>query len=831
MRKKFLSNISLFKGFTKCDYFALLIIEILLFSFFAFLILYARHLGFVYATDADPFLQHIAFPNDFRMLFYQNHELIPQFIPNLGGGQNAFNFAYYGLGNPLIIFSYLLPFLSIYHYWVVLNVTIVMISTALLYIWLRGHFASIPTIVATICFALSDTIIFHTHQHYMFIDYFPFLIITLMAIDRIDFSAPFSKSGFFSSKAFLLLIVCTCFTSLISYFYIPGCFICIGLYTIFVWLEKNPKKFNFKKFIFDMLKVIGSLLVGLMLAMFILLPTFLAVSQSTRQSIKNYSVFDLLFPTIDNFSVSTTWEMASTLGFGGAALIVAGALAFSKKKHVRVVTILFLILTCIPVFSFIANGAIYKSTKSLIPLILIAVLFIATAFAFIQKHFKAIKFVNYKFAISFLSGVLILSIGSSTILNNIPSKENKYQIDSVSNKYLDPKLTEKIKNTLAYNSGISRSAVINENPVDEYPYNVIFDKNYFSSGVYSSVVSKSWVDYVHQYTWSPFTSATSVIAPTYSPLASVILGNKYAFSLDDKPPFSIPSYKQVESGVWQNDAAFSLGYATDKTYSDIKNFNNKQTVASLISGIDIDNNLNIDAYPDVSKFKNVDLSKTFLQVSDGKSSFPINVTTDFTYKLPEVIKDRLLFIEIDLPKSPAADRVIYIDNSKSIYAVNDLYDNENNHMKFVVSPDESGMLKELNLRMKFGKYTIENIKAFTMPVSDLLNAHNQFDQMVVKSFDTSGLKGDINITRSNSTIAFSIPYDKGFTLRVDGKRTDIFQVNGGIIGANIDKGHHEIELTYEAPGFKIGIIISAVSLFLLIGFYSIMVYRKKKYNA
>ncbi|MDR2748549.1 MAG: YfhO family protein, partial [Bifidobacteriaceae bacterium] len=664
MHKKYLSNILLFKRFAKRDYLALFIIEIILFLFFAFLILFARHLGLVYATGSNPFQQHVAFPNNFRALFYQSHNLLPQFIPNLGGGQNAFNFIYDGLVNPLIISSYLFPFLSMYHYWVILNVAIVMISTALLYIWLRNRFASIPTIVATICFAFSNTIIFHTHQHYMFIDYFPFLILALIVIDRIDFSVPLLRNGFFSSKKFLVLVVCSFLIAQISFFYIPGCFICIGLYTIFVWLEKNPKsektnnKFNFKKFIFDMLKVVGSLLAGLMLAMFILLPTFLAVRQSARQGTKIYSFFDLFFPSIDTFYISTGQTMAFTLGLGGAAFIVAVALVFSKKLNVRVVSILFLTLTCIPIFSFIANGGMYKTPKSLIPLIPIAILFIAILFSYIQKPLKTVKFINYKLAISFLSVALIFAIVSPAIVNNLPSKETKYQETYIEKRLTDPGLSEKIQTTFALNSTVYRSSVINKNSSEEPPYNVIFDKNYFSSGIYSSLFSKSWSDYVHEYTWSPFTSATSVIAPTYSPFASVLLGNKHAFSLDNKPPFLVSGYKQIEPGVWQNDSVFSLGYATDKTYSDIKDFDNKQTVASLISGIDIDNSSDTFAPPNVDKLQSYDLSKLFSEISGGQTSFSLSAKTNFTYKLPEQIQDKLLFIQIDLPKSSAVNNAI-----------------------------------------------------------------------------------------------------------------------------------------------------------------------------
>ena len=50
---------------------------------------------------------------DMAQLFYDTKDLFPNFAANLGAGENIYNFSYYGLYSPIILFSYLLPFVQL----------------------------------------------------------------------------------------------------------------------------------------------------------------------------------------------------------------------------------------------------------------------------------------------------------------------------------------------------------------------------------------------------------------------------------------------------------------------------------------------------------------------------------------------------------------------------------------------------------------------------------------------------------------------------------------------------------------------------------------------
>ena len=59
---------------------------------------------YYFASTTDFEMQHYIFPEYFRKLFYDTFDLFPDFALNIGGGQNIYNFSYYGLLNPFILF-------------------------------------------------------------------------------------------------------------------------------------------------------------------------------------------------------------------------------------------------------------------------------------------------------------------------------------------------------------------------------------------------------------------------------------------------------------------------------------------------------------------------------------------------------------------------------------------------------------------------------------------------------------------------------------------------------------------------------------------------------
>ena len=91
----------------------------------------------VFGANMDWISQHSVFPEYFRQQFYQTGQFFPEYAANIGGGQNIYNFSYYGLYNPIVLIAYLLPFVKMSDYLMAASVICLAVSVCLLYGWLK----------------------------------------------------------------------------------------------------------------------------------------------------------------------------------------------------------------------------------------------------------------------------------------------------------------------------------------------------------------------------------------------------------------------------------------------------------------------------------------------------------------------------------------------------------------------------------------------------------------------------------------------------------------------------------------------------------------------
>ena len=102
------------------------------------------------------------------------------------------------------------------------------------------------------------------------------------------------------------------------------------------------------------------------------------------------------------------------------------------------------------------------------------------------------------------------------------------------------------------------------------------------------------------------------------------------------------------------------------------------------------------------------------------------------------------------------------------------------------------------------------------------------EQLEITDFSDTEIKGKINV-KKRGILYLSIPYEKGWSVYVDGEKTNSVKVLHSMLGAEVGAGEHEITLKYSPEGFSNGVIISGVSLAALLGLAAAeYVYRKNK---
>ena len=76
---------------------------------------------------------------------------------------------------------------------------------------------------------------------------------------------------------------------------------------------------------------------------------------------------------------------------------------------------------------------------------------------------------------------------------------------------------------------------------------------------------------------------------------------------------------------------------------------------------------------------------------------------------------------------------------------------------------------------------------------------------------------------------FMIPYEKGWSLMIDGKETELLRGDIGFLACKVSEGDHTLTLSFQAPGLKAGAAGSLVFWLLYVAFLAgTQIYRKKK---
>lgn len=83
------------------------------------------------------------------------------------------------------------------------------------------------------------------------------------------------------------------------------------------------------------------------------------------------------------------------------------------------------------------------------------------------------------------------------------------------------------------------------------------------------------------------------------------------------------------------------------------------------------------------------------------------------------------------------------------------------------------------------------------------------------SFSSNNIAGTVK-NENDAVLYFSIPYNNGWNIYIDGKKADLLKVNYGFIGAYMEAGEHDIVLQYQIPYIRVSIAVSIIGIVLII---------------
>lgn len=99
--------------------------------------------------------------------------------------------------------------------------------------------------------------------------------------------------------------------------------------------------------------------------------------------------------------------------------------------------------------------------------------------------------------------------------------------------------------------------------------------------------------------------------------------------------------------------------------------------------------------------------------------------------------------------------------------------------------------------------------SYLKPARDL-----QTTGLQIQTFSNDHISGTVS-PRQAGMLVFSIPFNQGWSLTVDGQATPLVRANFGMLAAPVQAGTHKVVLDFKLPGRRAGIWIGALGLALL----------------
>lgn len=804
----------------------------------------------LYGSILDWNTQHSVIPEYFRSLFYKTLNIFPDFALNLGSGQNIYNYSYYGLFNPVIIISYLFPFISMKSYIQVSSIILAYSSVILFYYFLKHNkFSNDVCLLGCIVFMTATPLLFHSHRHIMFMNYMPFLILALIGVDK-----------YFEKSDGRLLCISVILIILMSYYYSIPAILAIIVYGVYKYITLN-KKIAFKIFVVDGIKFLIPIMIGILITSILLVPTFYAIINGRLPNEISISLKDLIVPRIN-----VKYLMYHSYGVGLTSFSLIGliVLLLDKKRESRFLFISLISLIVFPIINYLLNGTMYIDAKVLIPFMSLYVyvvtlmfkkiydkkidikkLLIASIMTLFLIYIGESSYVNYfylDFIITLIVIILSIKVETKYLLkiftivvlvvyscgaNNKDTLVNKNDIYNDENKNqeaLVKKVPKGYNHTTLYNLKL------------ENVNNIYGNLNIYSDYIYSSTGNSNYNIFMFNTLEVPMQSRNRLIISANKDLMYLMFSNNRYFIGDD---IDITGYKKIDSigntSLYENADVLpfmyvSYNYYNKKDYGKLKfPYNNEVILNNVVVNEKTNNEFD-------SKIK-----ETFIRQSDIKYMDPsiVNNGDSITVKknnssmlidVPEDARNKILFVSFDLtPQScKVGDLGITINgNLNKLTCKEWKYYNGNTTFNYVISGDTSNKVEVSFFK---GMYKIDNLKIYYMDYDDIKDVKDKVTEVNI-SDKTKGDKIYASVeTEKDGYFVTTLPYDKGFKIKVDGKIVNKKQVNTAYVGFKLEKGKHNIVIEYRAPFKTLGLIMSLVGIIIYIVFYhkNLIKFKKKK---
>ena len=292
-------------------------------------------------------------------------------------------------------------------------------------------------------------------------------------------------------------------------------------------------------------------------------------------------------------------------------------------------------------------------------------------------------------------------------------------------------------------------------------------------------------------------------------LADSLFGIQYNISGNSIDKYGFQDvYQKDNLTLYENQFSLPIAFASQSVYNDVKF--NEHTLDNQTSFLNQLANTNFDYFSPIpyEKTENTDdlISVTSSSNEDAAIQYQIEV--------PENSQVYLSFTNLHFSNDKQKKVDILVNGEKKTFTTDNVF----SFFNLGYTKDT----KTFNIYVSFpgnSQVSFESPTFYRLDTQTLTEAIQKIkEQPVTVSTSKNKVFARYDV-KQDTSIFFTIPYDKGWSAYQDGKKIEIKQAQTGFMKVDVPKGKGTITLSFIPNGFVIGAICSFTSLFLF-GIYN-----------
>ena len=292
-------------------------------------------------------------------------------------------------------------------------------------------------------------------------------------------------------------------------------------------------------------------------------------------------------------------------------------------------------------------------------------------------------------------------------------------------------------------------------------------------------------------------------------LADSLFGIQYNISDSPIDKYGFKDiYQKDNLTLYENQYSLPIAFASQSVYNDVKF--NEHTLDNQASFLNQLANVNFDYFSPIS-YEKTENTNDLISITSSSNE---DAAIQYQIEVPENSQVYLSFTNLHFSNDKQKKVDILVNGEKKTFTTDNVFSFFN-----------LGYTKEtktFNIHVSFpgnSQVSFESPTFYRLDTQTLTEAIQKIkEQPVTVSTSKNKVFARYDVQQDTS-IFFTIPYDKGWSAYQDGKKIEIKQAQTGFMKVDVPKGKGTITLSFIPNGFITGAICSFTSL-LLFGIYN-----------